>query len=1124
MPIPLTVKKRIVYIVFLLTFPIIVCGAGFSGSSENPRLTIADGLSNNSITAIYQDNNGFLWIGTEDGLNRYDGYKYITYRHNPSEPFSISGNHIQCIIQDKDNNLWVGTRNNGLSRLDYSTGRFNSFLANPGADNSLPENSVYGLLVDDSGKLWVKTQSFLSIFKGDSQGFENYGHFNNVFNVRDALTYPLLAESDSSILVGTKDGLNRFDIKTKLFSRLGCKTKSAPSKHEAVFDLLRWKGNLLLMSCTSGINILSPSESNQFVQSAVEELEKPPQPANDILLLKNGDLVAGTSHGLHFYSQTPDGKNGKRFIPNKQIFNSYHITTVLEDRSGIIWAGTRFNGVLKVNLTPSKVQTIPKEIIEEGNLKSLNFQSVFQDNNGDLWLGTIDSGIFKYNLSNHSVRHYEIVCKGEQQSFPYAVYVLYKDKKGILWAGTNCGLYYLDSAAKRFLEFNSGLDPGIDNLIKNNRIFSLVNDFDGNLWIGTGFGLYRFDGRYVFSYFFDENELAGLYSDQINALTTDEEGNIWIGTSGGLNVWKRDTKQILRVPFYGIDNSVVRISALSLELAYNGDIWVGTRSGVWKLDPKEPKPEMLAGNRNLENDMIQSVVADHANRTWVATNKGISCLNPDGTVYNFDVVDGLPGYVFNKNSVFKNRDGTMFFGSTQGICWFHPDSIYYNLNKPPVAITKIEVVRRGKISESFWPFQDEISFKYRPFTSLEIDFSALEFTQSSKNRYRVFLDGYDPDWRPVTYENSVSFSNLLPGEYTLKIIASNNDFTWNNEPFEFEIVVNPPLWMSNYAFAFYVLALIFILHLFVNYRVRHYRKANKELQERTVNKNQIEAQRVILTRINRSFTDSINYARRIQKAMTPSEASFLDVFPQSFVYLRARDIVSGDFFWFHEKGDRVFVAAVDCTGHGVPGAFMSIIGIDLLKNIVEVQGLESPSEILKTMNGDLVRTLHRQQLPDEDENRVNDGMDMSLIVIDRKQKTLDFSGAYNGFYLVRDNEIHSYKGDRFPVGYLKDGESPVFTRKEVFLKDDDVVYLFSDGLPDQFGGSDHKKFKYRRFRLLLLHIHRLAFKEQKTFLHQKIEEWMQGGVEQVDDMLIIGLKPLGNSSTDNLTNDNSEKG
>jgi serine phosphatase RsbU (regulator of sigma subunit) len=521
------------------------------------------------------------------------------------------------------------------------------------------------------------------------------------------------------------------------------------------------------------------------------------------------------------------------------------------------------------------------------------------------------------------------------------------------------------------------------------------------------------------------------------------------------------------------------------------------------------QPVLMPGNSNLANDMIKAVVSDDTNRPWVSTNKGISCLNPDGTVYNFDIVDGLPGYVFNNNSVFKNRSGTLFFGGTDGLCWFHPDSINYNLTQPPLAITNIEVVRKGEKTDSYWSQDKSIEIKYRPFTSVNIEFSALEFTQSSKNRYKVFLQGYDSDWRPVTYDNKVSFSNLLPREYTLKIIASNNDFTWNNEPYELHIFVTPPLWMSNYAFAFYILAVIFIINLFINYRVRHYRKANKELQEKSVNKKQIEAQREVLTRINRSLTDSINYARRIQKAMIPSEKAFSGIFPESFIYLRARDIVSGDFFWYHEKGNKVFVAAVDCTGHGVPGAFMSIIGIDLLKNIVEVQGLESPSEILKTMNEELVRTLHKEQPAGFVDGYVNDGMDMSLLVIDQKKKILDFSGAYNGFYLIRDDEIFSYKGNRFPVGALRDGESPSFTRKEIQLRKDDIIYLFSDGLPDQFGGPDHKKFKYRRFRLLLLHLHKEEFSDQKHILHQRIEEWMDGDNEQVDDMLVIGFKPVG---------------
>ncbi|MFO8000528.1 MAG: SpoIIE family protein phosphatase, partial [Marinilabilia sp.] len=466
------------------------------------------------------------------------------------------------------------------------------------------------------------------------------------------------------------------------------------------------------------------------------------------------------------------------------------------------------------------------------------------------------------------------------------------------------------------------------------------------------------------------------------------------------------------------------------------------------------------------------------------------------------------GYVFNENSVFRNRSGSLFFGSTKGLAWFHPDSIHYNLERPPLAFTDIRVIRRGKEADEYWPGRGSIEIRYRPFTNIQVEFSALEFTNPNRNRYKVFLQGYDSEWRPITKHNRISFSNLLPGDYTLKVLASNNDFTWNEEPLELEINIVPPLWMSNYAFAFYFLALIFIVHLLINYRVRHYRKANRELQEKTVNKKQIEAQREVLTRINKSLTDSINYARRIQRAMIPAEISFRRLFPASFVYLRARDIVSGDFFWFLEKDDKIFVTAVDCTGHGVPGAFMSIIGLDLLKNIIEVQGVESPSEILKTMNGELIRTLHKEQPAISSEGNVNDGMDMSLVVIDRKEKTLEFAGAYNGFYLVRDNEIHTYKGDRFPVGYLKDGESPLFTRKKVTLQKDDVVYMFSDGLPDQFGGPDHKKFKYRRFRLLLLNIHKMPFADQKTVIHQQIEDWMSGDNEQVDDMLVLGFKPL----------------
>ncbi len=1092
-------------------FILILCLGGYFPSSiaqerhwdDLPGFTIGDGLSNNFVTVVFQDSYGFLWIGTADGLNRYDGYEFKTFRHNPSDEHSISGNHIQAIVQDNQNNLWVGTRNNGLSMLDYSTGKFSSFLADefPG---SLAENSIYGLLVDKEGSLWVKSQTYLSLVKGNPPYFENHGHFNNVFNVKEAYKYPVCFESDTTILVGTKDGLNRFNLETKHFSRINCETMEDFSCQDAVFDILPYGQDKYLIGTTSGLYLLSVNDTEYTVAHPSGIIGSGRAPVNDILELESGDILVGTHRGLNVFDRTT-GEHSE-YLHNGELLPPYHVTSLVEDKSGIVWVGTRYNGLLKLFPGPQKFNSVSAQDSEIADFKSFNFQTVFQDNEGFLWLGTIDSGIYKYHPYSHEFKHY-IVDEERFKSGRDAVYVLYMDNSGTLWAGTASGLYSYSPVNDGFFEYEHQMDYGVKNLLKSNQIYTLKNDFEGNLWIGTRFGLYRYDGMNLFSYFHDKHDTTGLYSDQINVLCPDEEGNLYIGTTGGLNVWDRESRQIRRLYFDGMNPAIMRTSVLSLNLSHNGNMQIGTRSGVWEMASKESKPVLLPGNAKLDNDMINSVVSDETNRVWVSTNKGLACFNPDGTVFNYDIVDGLPGYVFNKNSMFMNREGSLFFGSTEGLCWFNPDSISYNLSLPPLSFTKIRVTKRGQRTESYWPLRETLKIKYRPFNSVDFEFSALEFTQPSKNRYKVFLEGYDDDWQEDTYNNNVSFSNLLPGEYTLKVIASNNDFTWNNKPLELQIIVNPPLWMSNYAFAFYLLTVIFVIHLFINYRVRHYRKANKELQEKTVNKKQIEAQREVLTRINRSLTDSINYARRIQRAMIPSESSFSQLFPNSFVYLRARDIVSGDFFWYHEKDDKIFVAAVDCTGHGVPGAFMSIIGIDMLKNIVEVQGLESPEEILKTMNGELIRTLHREQ-PSMVDGNINDGMDMSLIVIDRRRQQLEFAGAYNGFYLIRDNEIFSYKGNRFPVGYLKDGESPVFTSQEVSLQKDDVIYLFSDGLPDQFGGPNHQKFKYRRFRLLLLNIHKMSFPDQRNILHQKIEEWMNGNNEQIDDMLVIGIKPF----------------
>ncbi len=1074
-------------------------------SVDLPGFSIADGLSSNSVTVLFQDNRGFLWIGTEDGLNRYDGYSFKVYRHNPTNPHSISGNFIQAITQDDEHNLWIGTRGAGLSKLDYQTGKFSAYQYRENDMTALPGNDVLGLLVDNRKRLWVKTQTHLSLFMGDSEGFKNYGHYLNVFNLSRATRYPLILESDTSILLGTRDGLNRFNTVTGRFSRFPFVPGGDFSEREPVQKLQALSGNQYLAATPSGLKMIDlhrpvsisipPSVSSNNMRGTV----------NDILELESGTIWLGTHKGLEVFDRSllvhhPIKRDNRILVP-------HHVTALLQDGSGIIWIGTRFKGLLKLDLTPPKFKTSARDLFTTQKWESVNFQSVLKDGEERLWLGTLNRGVYRYSPANKHLSHY-IIDEDKYRADDDAVYELFEDDEGRLWAGTNSGLYYFIPALNDFVEFHYGYNSEIETLLSTNKICALTSDSAGSLWIGTQFGLYEYNNNAIFSYFLDEVTGEGPSSNQVNALEVDHQKNVWIGTNNGLDMFNKNTGIFKKISFPGYAAPRNPVDVLSLTCDANGRILVGTRSGVWSVVPDSTIADRMEGDGNLPNDMINSIITDATNRVWVATNRGIACVNPDGTVFNFDVFDGLPGFVFNRGSVFKDPEGTLFFGGAEGLCWAHPDSINYNLTQPKMAVTGIEVYRKGERVEEFAGKMDTFIVKYRPNMSLGIEFAALEYTQPAKNRYKIFLQGYDDDWRPVTYENRFYFSNLFPNEYTLKIMASNNDFTWNNNPLELHLIVTPPLWMTHYAYAFYALVIIFTVQMVINFRIRHYKRINRSLKDKTVDKNQIEAQREALSHINQSLTDSINYARRIQSAMIPGEEALRGIFPSSFVYLRPRDIVSGDFYWFHQRGGKIFMASVDCTGHGVPGAFMSIIGIDLLKNLIEVQKLDNPAEILKSMNEELFKSLRKNEAINGADSQVNDGMDVTLLVIDKKDKTFEFAGALGEFYLIRDNKILTFKGDRFPLGFLKNGSLPLFTGKRGTIRDGDVFYMFSDGFADQFGGPDRKKFKYRRFRLLLLNIHRLAFADQKAILHQKIEEWMDDDNEQIDDMLVLGFKPL----------------
>ncbi len=384
---------------------------------------------------------------------------------------------------------------------------------------------------------------------------------------------------------------------------------------------------------------------------------------------------------------------------------------------------------------------------------------------------------------------------------------------------------------------------------------------------------------------------------------------------------------------------------------------------------------------------------------------------------------------------------------------------------------------------------------------LTIYFSSLDFTYPSNNKYMYKLSSTSSEglWINNGSKNYVQFSNLRPGKYIFQVKGSNSDQVWSLKPFEIILIVETPFYKTTIAYVVYIIILLFLIFLFIRLRTIKLIRENKELQERNEAAIEINRQKEELAIKNKNITDSINYARRIQMAMMPSEKAFRRILPNSFVLYRPKDIVSGDFYWIYQKDEKIFFAVVDCTGHGVPGAFMSILGIELFRNIM-YSNIEDPGAILDNLNKEFSRIFSGME-----DFALKDGMDVSFCQWNKKDNILYFAGAEHVLFHIRNNQINEIKGNRFSVGIDFREEEENFTTHTIQLLPQDVIYIFTDGYADQFGGIEGKKFKYRRLRHLFLNIYKLPVEQQKAALEDTFETW-KGNNEQVDDILIIVLK------------------
>ena len=543
-------------------------------------------------------------------------------------------------------------------------------------------------------------------------------------------------------------------------------------------------------------------------------------------------------------------------------------------------------------------------------------------------------------------------------------------------------------------------------------------------------------------------------------------------------------------PMYGILLNKV----IALTRDNNGIIWAATHgNGVFECYSDSVR--LLSTANGLLSNYTYSILADKENNIWIGHERGISRYNQRTGIIKIYSTDFARGGTCNANAIYESPDGKIFIGTTEGLIIYDRMKDQKNQGAPVNNINSIT------INDVEYPYQPSFSLPYKKRYTVRISFTGINFSDPEKVYYSTFLENYDDDWTKASDTREVTY-NLRDGRYKFNLVSVNEDGLTQENPLTFEINIKQPFWRTWW----FILSILGLATGIVILIVREREKAQKKMQEYL--EKELDArtkvvmkQKTELELQNLEITDSINYAKRIQSSILPDIKRLKEHFRDAFVMLYPRDIVSGDFYWFDKLDDDTFIlVCADSTGHGVPGAFMSMIGSTLLQDIVSRQKISRPSEILTILDKQIFSILNQNL----EVGVSNDGMDIVVCEFTLKNRHIRFASAMRPVLLVMGGETYYIKGNRASVG----GQSAIekyFDDQEYYLNEGDTIYMFSDGLPDQFGGTDGKKMKIARLKKLIDEISGLPVEKQEEAVDRFYKKW-KGNYEQVDDILFMGVK------------------
>jgi PAS domain S-box-containing protein len=801
---------------------------------------VKDGISQSVIFCIIQDSEGYLWFGTQDGLNKFDGYSFENFLFNPSDTTTISNSWIFDITEDDNGLLWIGTKG-GLNTFDKKTGLFTRFRIgdNLSSDNA---NFIYGV-TSDSTYIYVNQPPVLRVINFKTGSLDSY---INTFE-RDRALYdvgfPVIVDSEGLIWIGSLHGLSTFNLQTKQFSNYTHRMDDPGTiSNDQITALFEDRKGHILIGTGNGLNIFNKKTniitryykndnvpgnlSHNFIRSITQD--------------HAGIIWIGTDGG-GLNKMTYNGTTGSAYFthfrsgPDKANYISHDIVhSLFEDKSHNLWIGT-ISGVSKTDLKKKSIRTYTKSD-NPGSIDLLDnvIASVYQDRDGKLWIGNWGKGLNILDRRTNEVIHYTSELSGERHIPQNHVHVIFEDSKSRIWLGTRNGVSIFDQDRNLFIPVQDYFNAPNFNYFNNNRVYCILEDSQGQIWFGTGNGIIILNTETKIPTFLqagDDTPLA-LGSNLVYSLLEDIEQNIWIATSNGLNRYVPSEKRIYHyMNNPDSPNSLCDNYVISLCEDRNGNIWIGTSTGVNMFDKVDSIFSYYTIIDGLPSNAVYDIIKDDNHNLWFSTGNGLAMKNPDENgVEAFYVEDKLLGKEFNIKAVFKADDGEMFFGGIDGLVSFYPDSLTDNHYIPPIRITSVEK-KTNEDRKEINPYADRILLTYQDY-SFTIEFSALDFTNPDKNRYSYQMKGVSDNWIDIGNRRFVDFIKLPPGDYTFNVKGTNNDGVWNNEGARINITVTPPWWRSNYAYFFYVVFILAIIIVVIKMREKSLIREKKILEEK----------------------------------------------------------------------------------------------------------------------------------------------------------------------------------------------------------------------------------------------------------------------------------------------------